>query len=109
MLLKWFGERQAKRLSGLAKRRSKACAREAARLIVEEISIPGPSASIPGEYPHKQSGGLSEGVGIDESDLYWSVVSSAAHAGAVEQIRPYFMRAIRENIASINQAVGEDG
>lgn len=55
-----------------------------------------PPASVPGEFPHVETGELSRSAKVEQVNepggIYAAVVFTAAHAGFVEKMRPFLSR-----------------
>jgi hypothetical protein len=69
-----------------------------AQKVRANLSVPGPEASAPGQYPHLQSGELraSIAVYVDRGSLTCEVVAEAEHAPYVEAARPFLQRTLDE-------------
>jgi Bacteriophage HK97-gp10, putative tail-component len=102
--LTWFGDQvQAKLTDNMTKRVGKV-AKKLANAIKANISVDGPEPSSPGEYPHRQTGELYEGIKVVQRNQYrFDVVSTAEHAGIVEETRPYFERTLQEEFGMLRR------
>ena len=74
-----------------------------AELVRENISTPGPEASAPGEYPHRQSGELKGSVYVrgERNSLTVEIVADAEHAAHVDAARPFLERSMDESMPEL--------
>lgn len=96
--LNWHGPSVSRDLRNEMKVRLAAAAEALAAKIRQNISVQGPPASRPSEYPHKVSGELESSVVVklDLRSLSVEVHDTAPHAMAVEKRRPFMRRTLRE-------------
>jgi hypothetical protein len=71
----------------------------------QNISHPGPPASMPGEFPHQATGELHDSIRVEgnRSDLSLSIIIDADHALAVEKKRPFISRTLLEEIPTMRR------
>jgi hypothetical protein len=69
-----------------------------AQKVRTNLSVPGPEASAPGQFPHLQSGELRASIAVyaDRRSLTCEVVAEAEHAEYVEKARPFLQRTLDE-------------
>jgi hypothetical protein len=79
--------------------------------IRQNISVPSPPSSVPGEYPHRVSGELHDSVHytIDAARLELTIIADADHADAVERARPFLKRTIDEMRREITDIFNGEG
>lgn len=110
--MRWNSARVVRELRRKYQRRVVEAAEHLQAKIVENISQPGPPASSPGEYPHRESGELAESVVVlsDGRDLTLKVTCDAPHAKHVERIRPFLKRTAKEEKATLRAIIlGKEG
>lgn len=102
--LHWYGDKVMAKVLDLAAKRANRVAQKLANAIRQNISTPGPDPSEPGQFPHRQSGELIDGIKVIQRNQYrFDVVSTADHAGIVEETRPYFERTINEQFEMLRR------
>lgn len=71
------------------------------------IDTQGPPASTPGDFPHRESGDLQDGIKVVErrAQRQVSVISTAAHSAFVEAARPFLRRTYLENKGRLRHVV----
>jgi hypothetical protein len=75
--------------------------------IQQNLDVPGPPGSAPGQFPHRRSGELqaSGKIVINRSRKTVTVVFTADHAEIMEAKRPYIRRTYRESKSALRQTV----
>jgi len=73
--------------------------------IRSNISTPGPEASVPGDFPHRQSGDLQGSIRVyaNRKTQTVAVVAEAPHAEIVEKMRPFMTRTLIEQMPEIER------
>lgn len=100
----WLGDAARAKIVAKAGKRAARVANRLAGMIRRNISTAGPDPSSPGEYPHKQTGELKQGIRVIQRNQYrWDVVSEAPHAAAVERTRPYMQRTLDEGLTALQR------
>lgn len=94
---RWNGPRVAKANVAALMAGIQAGAEYLARQIESNISIIGPPASEPGEFPHVDTGELQDRIEVQRGRGYSvRVVATAEHAEYVEKSRPFIRRTYLE-------------
>lgn len=96
--VRWYGERVTMAVRNKMKKRLEKAGRFAVKAVRENIATQAPPASLPGEFPHRQSGDLyrSTEMRLDRRSLTVRIVASAPHAEHVERNRPFLRRTLRK-------------
>lgn len=101
---KWYGQRVLGKVNKISLRKLRRVGRVIAKQVKENISVPGPEPSKPGEYPHKQTGQLHDKIDyrMNLPDSAVEVIAGAPYAVYVEKKdpskggRPYLVRTLKE-------------
>lgn len=96
--INWHGPRVTREIRAGMRERLLAAGEALAEKVQENIDVQGPPASLPDEFPHKETGELQDSIHVrlDARSLSVDVVADAEHAPFVEEIRPFLRRTMRE-------------
>jgi hypothetical protein len=103
--MKWYGDRCERGIRTALENRLAAVGEFLADEIQGNISTQGPPASVPGEFPHKDTGELFSSIYsvINRRALTVRVVATAPHAKYVEASRPFIRRTLFESRAAMRR------
>lgn len=105
--IEWKGERAARNMLSAVLDGIEHGAHFLAGKIRDNIDIPSPPASAPGEYPHADTFELHDRVRVevDRRRKTCHVTSEAEHSAVVEESRPFLRRTYLENKSALRRAV----
>ena len=105
--IKWYGREFSVSISVLLRGRTRRLAALLEREVKTNIEITGGPSQI-GSYPHQQTGQLHDGINSTTKQSGMTheaiVTSSAPHTWAVDQIRPFIHRSLKESKFPIMRA-----
>lgn len=110
LLVTPFVRRQEKLRRKTKRAMLEAGAETLAKAIETNISVPGPPASVPGEYPHIDTGDLQGHITTKVyTDSLAGVISEMDYSQSVEVKRPYIVRSFTERTQEIAASMIDAG
>lgn len=108
--LDWRGDQYLRAVDGTLSRRLESVGEILVDVVRDNIDTPAPPHSVPGEFPHKDTGLLYERVRSRHfrRELRTRIEARTPYAGHVEEIRPYLRRTVRENRKWIDDTLTDD-
>jgi hypothetical protein len=101
--VQWYGENVIRSVKTNMSIRLHNAGEALAYKIRDNLSVSGPPSSLPGEFPHKDTGELMESIEVrlGRKEFSIRVVAGTPYSKYVEESRPFMRRTLREMKSTI--------